>query len=99
MNFCTLSSSFVIYHLGSSDQTVVSVDISLGSSIRHEPPIHKTYFCYQRTDWDPFLDFLYDAHCSEIFHLPIENCATEVSSWVKADIDAFMPSWKYQVKL
>lgn len=34
----------------------------------------------------------------DILKFPIENCVTEVSSWFKAIIDAFVPSQKYQVK-
>lgn len=53
----------------------------------------------QFTDWDSFLNFLCDASWGEIFDLPIENCASEIASWMKAFIDAFVPSRKYQIKL
>lgn len=47
--------------IDNSDQAVVLIDISFEASIKKEPPNHKTYFSYQRTDWDPFLDFIRDA--------------------------------------
>lgn len=64
------------------------VDISFGSSIKQENPIHKTSFCYQRADWDLFRDFHRNITWCEILSFSIENCATEVSSRVKAGIDA-----------
>lgn len=43
--------------------------------------------------------FFHDAFSTDIINLPIENCTNEVSSWVKAGMDAFIPSQKYQLKL
>lgn len=34
----------------------------------------------------------------QICKLPIENCVLELSSWVKASINVFVPFHKYQVK-
>lgn len=49
-------------------------------------------------DWDSFRDLLRNALRNEILNLPIENCAIDFSSRVKASNDAFVPSWKYLVK-
>lgn len=84
--------------LGNSNLAVVSVNISFASSIREGPLIQKSSFYYQRCDWHSSPHFLLDAYSIQIIKLPIQNHATEVSSWAKSDIDPFLPSMKYQVK-
>ncbi|CAE1168972.1 unnamed protein product [Acanthosepion pharaonis] len=81
--------------LGNSDHAVVSVNISFNSTPCKEPPTTRTSFYYQRSDWDSFRDFLRDVPWDVVFTLPVQECA---SSWVKAGIDAFIPSRKYRVK-
>lgn len=55
--------------------------------------------CHQkqkiRADWDSFRDFFHDVPWNDIFNHPVHKCATEVSSWVKAGIEAFVTAQKY----
>lgn len=67
--FCVLQ----LYPLGNTDHAVVSVDIPFDLTVRHGPLIHKTYCCYQLTDWDPVRDFLRHFPSSEIIRLPTEK--------------------------
>lgn len=67
----------------------------MGSScpnIKQETPIQKIFFFCQHADWDLLHNFHYGTSWTDIFKLPIENCATEVSSWVKTGMDVFIPS-------
>lgn len=84
--------------LGNSDHAVVSVNIFSYSITSKEPPTNRTSFCYQRADWDSFRDFLRYVPWNVVFNLPVQKCASEVSSWVKAGIEAFIPARKYKVK-
>lgn len=62
-NFFLLHSLFCralqLCSLGNLDHAVLSINISLDSSIRHEPPIHKTSFCHQHAEWDSFSRFFF----------------------------------------
>lgn len=68
------------------------------ASIRHGHHVRKTSFRYQHTGWDSLRVFFRDTSWNGTFNLPIENCASEASTWLKVDIDAFI-SRKYQVIL
>ena len=82
--------------LGKSDHVVVNMQISLSTKGAPEPPYHRTLFSYDRGDWDSFRDFLRDVTWIEVFKLDGERCTSEVASWIKAGIDAFVPSRKFQ---
>lgn len=84
--------------LGNSDNCMISMDISLQLPIKQETWLHKTSFGYQNADWDSLHDFLRYVPWTGIFNTTNENCATQVSSWLKAGIDLFIPSRKYQVE-
>lgn len=47
---CSLAPVKHLNGLSNSDHAVLFADISFESSITHEPPIHKNYFCYLCTD-------------------------------------------------
>lgn len=59
---------------------------------------HKKYSIFHYEHWYSLRNFLQDAPLTDVFRLHIENYTTEVSSYVKAGRDAFVPSVKYQVK-
>jgi hypothetical protein len=92
---CKTSSGSI---LGKSDHAVVNVDISFGLNTSHDPPIHKTFFSFHCGQWDDFRDLLRDIPWDEVFQLPTEECAKEISSWLQAGIDAFIPSQKYHAR-
>ena len=94
-SICNFSSSSP---LGSSDHVLISIKVSLNSACVKDPPIHRTLFSYENCGWDAFRDFLRDVPWDNVFELAVDNCAYEVSSWIQAGIDAFVPSRKYQVK-
>ena len=94
-NICNIS---CLSPLGNSDHAVVNVDISLSSKAAQESPVHRTLYSYHQGDWDSFRDFLRDIPWNVVFDLQAEACAREIVSWLKAGIDAFVPSRKFQVK-
>lgn len=76
-----------------SDCSAVAIDISFRFSIKKPPTIHNIAYLYQHAYWNSLRDFLCDTLWNDI-----ENCATEVSSWVKWNTDSFISSRKYQMK-
>ena len=92
---CQTSSSSA---LGKSDHVVVNIQINLCTKAAQESPYHRTVYSYDRGDWDSFRDFLRDVPWPEVFKLDGEKCAVEVSSWITAGINGFIPSRKFQQK-
>ena len=84
--------------LGNSDHAVVSIFLQLKPNQSADHPSHRISYNYQLADWDSFRDLLRDAPWSDIFALPVELCAAEVSDWIQTGIDAFVPHRKYQLK-
>ena len=84
--------------LGNSDHVVVSVDISLSSPSARESPKHRTLYSYEQGDWESFRDFIRDIPLDQIMSLKAEQCAREISSWIQAGIDAFIPCRKFQAR-
>lgn len=72
----------------------------LGISICAPPP--HTHTCFTRLHYvanlDSIRNFLCHTPWNEIFSLSIGNCTSEMSSLLKAGIDAFVPSWNDHVK-
>lgn len=79
------------YSLGISDNSVLTIDISMESSIKQKCPIHKTSFRYLHADLDSIQDFLRDAYWNGIFKLPNVQCATVICPTLKAGVDALIP--------
>jgi len=65
----------------------ISLQLKARQSIDH--PSHRISYNYQLADCDSFRDLLRDAPWSDIFALPVENCAAEI---------AFVSYRKYQVR-
>ena len=84
--------------LGTSDHAVICASADLISTDSHESPTHRTLFSYSRGNWDAFRDFLRDAPWSDICKRNADEFALELTSWISAGIDAFIPSRKFQVK-
>ncbi|CAI9734911.1 Hypothetical predicted protein [Octopus vulgaris] len=89
----------MILHWQGSDHVVVSVGISLNCSAAKESPFHRSLFNYDRGDWDNLTDFLHVASWTDIFAKPSEACTGEVTAWISAGINTFIPSRKYHLKL
>lgn len=83
--------------LVNSDLAVVSINISFHSPSSQEPPTNKISFGYQCAYRESFRDFLRVFPWNVVFNDPVQKCASEVSSWVKA-FEAFIPARKYKVK-
>lgn len=77
---------------------MVAIDISFQAFIKQEPlsirPLSGTSMLIGRHSGNFFLDAL----STDIVNLPIENCTSGVSSWVKVGMNAFIPSRKYHLK-
>ncbi|CAI9732348.1 Hypothetical predicted protein [Octopus vulgaris] len=80
------------------DHVAVAVGISLNCSAAKESPIHHALFSYDCGEWDNFLGFLRDVPWTNIFAKPAEACAGEVTTWISAGINIFIPARKYQLK-
>lgn len=83
--------------LGNTYQAEVSADISFVSFIRKESYYSQDFFLLP-VYWLGLISWL-SAPWIEILNFSIENCATEVASWVRASINVFVSSWKSQVKI
>uniref|UniRef100_T2M7Y8 Man(5)GlcNAc(2)-PP-dolichol translocation protein RFT1 n=1 Tax=Hydra vulgaris TaxID=6087 RepID=T2M7Y8_HYDVU len=61
-------------------------------------PYHRTTYYYPKADWDSFRDFLRDGPWANVFSLSADKCASYVTSWIQAGMEAFVPSRRCQVK-
>ena len=75
-----------------------TIDLAIKTGLKQQPPSHRTSYKYEQGDWDSFRDFLRDAPWNDIFSLPADECALEVTSWIQAGIRSFVPQRRYQVK-
>lgn len=91
-SFVTLPRPSRICCLANSNHSVIFVDITFELSPRQEPTIHTAYFYYPRSDRDSFWDVIRKVSYIHILNILIDNCVTEVSSWIKCDADVVAPS-------
>ena len=88
----------VLAPLGTSDHSVVSVNISCANSTQAAPPVHRTVYQYSKADWDGFRSFLGDIPLDFIFNLNASNAAAELTDWLNIGMDLFIPSKTYQTQ-
>ncbi|XP_065641128.1 RNA-directed DNA polymerase from mobile element jockey [Hydra vulgaris] len=83
--------------LGGSDHAMISINFSSRTSFLGSP-YHRTTYYYPKADWDSFRDFLCDGPWADVFSLSADKCASYVTSWIQAGMEAFIPSRPFQVK-
>ncbi|XP_065640981.1 uncharacterized protein LOC136073297 isoform X1 [Hydra vulgaris] len=83
--------------LGGSDHAMISINFSSRTSFLGSP-YHCTTYYYPKADWDSFRDFLCDGPWADVFSLSADKCASYVTSWIQAGMEAFIPLRLFQVK-
>ena len=59
-------------------------------------PFHRTIYRYSKADWDSFRSFIADVPITSIFRNGASKITSLLSDWIRAGIDNFIQSKKYQ---
>ena len=85
--------------LGSSDHCVVSVKVDTKYKKSSDAPFHRKVYRFAKADWDGFRSFMSDMPHSSIFSKDdVSENVEDISKWIQAGMDNFIPSKTYQQK-
>ena len=85
--------------LGTSDHCVVSVKVETKYKKSSDAPFHRKVYRFAKADWDGFRSFMSDMPQSSIFSKDdVSENVEDISKWIKAGMDNFIPSKTYQQK-
>ena len=85
--------------LGTSDHCVVSVKVNTKFKKSSDVPFHRRVYRFAKADWDSFRSFMSDIPLHSIFsEEDVSKNVSDISKWIQAGMDNFIPSKTYQQK-
>ena len=85
--------------MGTSDHCVISVKVDTKYKKSTDAPFHRKVFRFAKADWDGFRSFMSDMPHSSIFSKDdVSENTEDVTKWIQAGMDNFIPSKTYQQK-